>query len=347
MKENVVMNDVKSNRFAFIDAVRGIAALCVMMQHGLEVSGIESLSHASFGLKWFNLGELGVVAFFLVSGFIIPFSLEKSGSIGQFWISRCFRIYPLYVSVYITMIFLCGHFESCIGLIQNALAHISFAQDYFGLSNYVGGSWTLSLELLWYLSCSALFAMGLNEKWKLIFSIAIIGGLVLCLITVFGGIRIPMGRVSLLIACVVGFVFFHFSQCRLSAGAFRLLMILAICIIAANLVVGFYINPSKGFGAPSFTCVFLSWSAGFGLFVIAYFTRFCLVWQTTVFCFLGKISYSVYLMHAVMLLVLTRFGMHGFLFLFALILSTVSISFLTYRFIESPAIALAHRVYHK
>ena len=35
--------------------------------------------------------------FFLVSGYIIPASLERKGSVRGFWVSRAFRLYPLYI----------------------------------------------------------------------------------------------------------------------------------------------------------------------------------------------------------------------------------------------------------
>jgi len=35
--------------------------------------------------------------FFLVSGYIVPASLERKGSVGSFWVSRVYRLYPLYL----------------------------------------------------------------------------------------------------------------------------------------------------------------------------------------------------------------------------------------------------------
>src|SRR4051794_26399249 len=43
----------------------------------------------------FNAGLLGVALFFLVSGFVIPFSLDR-GSLSRFVIRRIFRLYPVY-----------------------------------------------------------------------------------------------------------------------------------------------------------------------------------------------------------------------------------------------------------
>jgi peptidoglycan/LPS O-acetylase OafA/YrhL len=80
-------------RYAFIDAIRGIAALSVMLQHSLYQSGLlgDFAHHATltgFIPTRLELGETGVVAFFLVSGFVIPLSLEKTASFMLFWLHR-------------------------------------------------------------------------------------------------------------------------------------------------------------------------------------------------------------------------------------------------------------------
>ena len=46
-----------------------------------------------------NTGLYGVLVFFLVSGYIIPASLERHGRVRTFWIGRVFRIYPLWSSL--------------------------------------------------------------------------------------------------------------------------------------------------------------------------------------------------------------------------------------------------------
>jgi len=47
--------------------------------------------------QWFDPGSYGVFVFFLISGYIVPASLERKGSVPTFWVSRMFRLYPLYL----------------------------------------------------------------------------------------------------------------------------------------------------------------------------------------------------------------------------------------------------------
>lgn len=89
-------------RYNFLDDLRGIAALAVFMQHLLgHIYHTIQEFHPLYKSVYFLLaetvdwGRFGVVLFFLVSGFIIPSSLNKS-SILTFIIGRFFRLYPAY-----------------------------------------------------------------------------------------------------------------------------------------------------------------------------------------------------------------------------------------------------------
>src|SRR5258708_34176805 len=82
-----------NKRLNFLDCIRGLAALAVFMEHAGDRlwRHFNDFTHYSFSVVKF-----GVAAFFLTSGFVIPFSLERGNSLKAFWISRFFRLYPLY-----------------------------------------------------------------------------------------------------------------------------------------------------------------------------------------------------------------------------------------------------------
>jgi peptidoglycan/LPS O-acetylase OafA/YrhL len=56
----------------FLDAIRGLAAVFVVLIYVLEIDP----RSRSFFIEKINFGALGVSAFIVVSGFIIPFSIE-------------------------------------------------------------------------------------------------------------------------------------------------------------------------------------------------------------------------------------------------------------------------------
>ena len=148
-------------RLAWLDALRGLAALAVVFDHASTL--VVTSTHA-FLYQWFNLGQYGVFVFFLVSGYIIPASLERKGSVRGFWISRGFRLYPLYALAIIAagVAYLLGY-----GTLRGAQDHPfqSAAADLLMLPNVLGGpnvpnvTWTLSYEMVFYLLLAALFSV--------------------------------------------------------------------------------------------------------------------------------------------------------------------------------------------
>ena len=84
----------KGRRLAWLDAMRGFAALCVVFDHMGDVV-LQRVHDGVYTVV--DTGQYGVFVFFLVSGYIIPASLERKGSVRGFWVSRGFRLYPLYI----------------------------------------------------------------------------------------------------------------------------------------------------------------------------------------------------------------------------------------------------------
>lgn len=153
-------------RLAWLDALRGFAALCVVFDHG---STLLLLPVRSYLYQWLNLGQYGVFVFFLVSGYIVPASLERKGSVRGFWISRAFRLYPMFLIVLAlsAMAYLTGH-----GTVANAGRHplTALLGWLFMLQNLVAGInvpvviWTLSYEMVFYLLLAALFSWGIHRR---------------------------------------------------------------------------------------------------------------------------------------------------------------------------------------
>nr|BFE86334.1 hypothetical protein GCM10020093_089350 [Planobispora longispora] len=65
-----------ATRLAWLDALRGLGAVAVLLEHALPWFMPQLRPY------WFNLGMYGVLVFFLVSGYIIPVSLEGEGTSG-------------------------------------------------------------------------------------------------------------------------------------------------------------------------------------------------------------------------------------------------------------------------
>lgn len=93
------------NRFAYLDTIRGFAALAVIVFHasrefidrGIPLGPVETSAFFLFN-EVTDLGKIAVVLFFMVSGFVVPFSLlkDRGSPTATFVITRIARVYPAY-----------------------------------------------------------------------------------------------------------------------------------------------------------------------------------------------------------------------------------------------------------
>jgi peptidoglycan/LPS O-acetylase OafA/YrhL len=88
---------------------------------------------------WSDPGQYGVFVFFLVSGYIVPASLERRGSVRGFWVSRVFRLYPLYLFALSAMIVLWASGIGSLGGMDSDAVTSSFA-DVFMLQSVLWGA---------------------------------------------------------------------------------------------------------------------------------------------------------------------------------------------------------------
>ncbi|MCU7728583.1 acyltransferase [Actinoplanes sp. KI2] len=141
-------------RMAWLDALRAVAALLVVYAH---------LSHyllrgaRNVSAEWLHAGPAGVMLFFLVSGYIIPASLERHGDLRRFWLGRLARLYPLYLVV-------CVLVALTVPLtVSGAVAHLTMLPQLLGAPLLTPVVWTLSFEMAFYLIVAALFALRLHR----------------------------------------------------------------------------------------------------------------------------------------------------------------------------------------
>ncbi|MFC5829715.1 acyltransferase family protein [Nonomuraea insulae] len=208
-----------SARLAWLDALRGIGALAVVAEHLLPwfLPGLRPY--------WFNLGIYGILVFFLVSGYIIPTSLERHGDVRAFWISRFFRLYPLYLAVIVVMLALAWWVpvrEAVPRDGSSVAAHATMLLDVVSVGGVADTMWTLSYEMVFYLLVTALFLTRGHERSGLLSMVfaaaAVVVGLVSsgavlaggwpayvsCAVFVVALAGVVLGRFRTAAACVLG-----------------------------------------------------------------------------------------------------------------------------------------------
>ncbi|MCY1139503.1 acyltransferase [Actinoplanes sp. Pm04-4] len=149
-------------RLDWLDALRGLAAITVVLFH-LSPQVIGDEAHLAV-MRQIDLGKYAVLLFFLVSGYVIPMSLERHGSLRRFWIGRLCRIYPAYLVTIGLFALLAAagllHWQASLRAETGAgvLAHITMMPDLVGVRGVVRVFWTLSYEMVFYLVVAGLFA---------------------------------------------------------------------------------------------------------------------------------------------------------------------------------------------
>ncbi|WP_326726105.1 acyltransferase [Streptomyces sp. NBC_00243] len=151
-----------------MDALRGIAALVVVFDHSSYSFMAEFRREL---MPEFNTSCYGIMVFFLVTGYVIPASLERRGCVRTFWIGRVFRIYPLWAAV-VTGVLAAGALGVAEvrdfggqGFASVAAAHLTLLQELLGTPNLLLVLWTLSYEMAFYLLVVALFTVRLH-RWS-------------------------------------------------------------------------------------------------------------------------------------------------------------------------------------
>jgi peptidoglycan/LPS O-acetylase OafA/YrhL len=155
-------------RLGWLDALRGFAALTIVCFH-LSPVVLGSELHLRI-FRHIDFGKYGVLLFFLVSGYVIPMSLERHGSLRRFWIGRMFRIYPAFLvavavlAVLITTGVLPLNRSLRAETVSGVLGHLTMLQDLLGLRGLVRVFWTLSYEMTFYLIVAGLFAFRAHRR---------------------------------------------------------------------------------------------------------------------------------------------------------------------------------------
>lgn len=339
-------------RLAFIDTLRGIAVLCVLIQHVLEqivltgqTGAYEGVLHGLIGY-YFNFGRYGVVLFFFVSGFVVPYSFPNSTApVRDFAVSRFFRLYPMYWLSIVLALAILPTTEAKVFPAWQVLVNLTMFQNLFGLPNMVVAHWTLAIELIFYIGCVVLFAAGLLRRSTAVFGIVV---LISC-----AGILLPMlfeqrivSRLLEVALNIDAMLIGKITRDTLIGRKLRwwhVAVSLGLhCVFAMVIFKRLYGGDYEGNFFHSYSIASAYILAGFTFVVFASYGDRLASRSLT---FVGMISYSVYLMQVYVLTLAEHYlGVGGHLpqwMVFAAVVFSVTllVSWVSYYAIEKPAVA--------
>ena len=154
---------MKQERFTLVHALRGLAALWVVLFHVAEAGHITGLRSQlpSWADLVFTAGHLGVAVFFALSGFVITHSVAgasiAASYIGRFALRRSIRLDPPYwasILFVVTVGYLSAEVKGeafALPTFPQTLAHLFYLQTLLGFPQINWVYWTLTYEIQFYL----------------------------------------------------------------------------------------------------------------------------------------------------------------------------------------------------
>jgi peptidoglycan/LPS O-acetylase OafA/YrhL len=322
---------LKENNF---DLLRLLLAVTVCLVHSYDLSGFEQLNWITTIFS----AVVAVKAFFVVSGFLIFMSFERSSSLSSYAGKRIRRIYPAYV----TVVMLCA-----IGLFavnsQGVAQHFSAAWWKYVLSHLVflnflqpslpgvfeanklaavnGALWTLKIEVMFYLVVP-LFVF-LFRRFGRLQVLVLTYGLSIAYAALCAqaaertgsGLYLELGRQlpgQLSYFMAGAFFYYHLDVLERHAGRF---LAAALAILAVNLF--WPLAALEPFALAT---------------VVVYFGLFLYVGNAGKF---GDFSYGVYIVHFPIIQLLLHWGrLDGWSFLLATLCITAGCGILLWHLVE-------------
>lgn len=145
-----------TNRFELIDGLRGVAAMMVVVYHFQPENVPQSVQ------MFLEQGRLGVDVFFVLSGFVIAHSVRHGiysfGFLARFGLRRSIRLDPpLWVSILLQVALIRLGMELFPDLDREMptgitlIANATYTMRFFGLDDAIGVLWSLTYEVQFYL----------------------------------------------------------------------------------------------------------------------------------------------------------------------------------------------------
>lgn len=356
----VVRSGRTEGRLEFLDCLRGVAVILVFVMHSTWLLR-DSAGAGSWLLdlaQRLDFGRMGVVIFFALSGFLIPSSLKGGVWKGtaNFLIGRFFRLFPAFwVSIVPSAFAIYWLFGREFGL-RDLLLNATMVPRLLGAPMANGAYWTLEVELFFYLVCVYLFVGGVLRNAFLTASIALVLGLIFYSSqrSLFGGVLNPkLSGDAFYFWLHVSIMFWGATFRKLwdgerlgwpALGVFALYSFYALvyrpaCVIP-ELIDGSISKP-----------VLMSVS-GYNFALLIFTASVLLQWpRLGVLAWLGRISYSFYLLHGAVIWVivwlLRNYTVLSGSDLIVYVVATFGLGTVvaasSYYAIEAPAIAFGRR----
>jgi peptidoglycan/LPS O-acetylase OafA/YrhL len=300
-----------------IEVMRGIAVLIVVLYHYTTRLPPEALNASAPAMVITNLGKLGVYIFFVLSGYLIAQSIEKSASLADFYAKRIARIWPLFAFASV-FVFICMHIWSppvvYTGLdpfytekrtVVDLIGSLFFLKD-LGFEWVDGAYWSILTELKFYVIIgifAAVFRGRFIERFAIFAVVVTTIDLILMISEPGHGVDFAQSGDLVILSKILhgGLISIYLPLFALGLLLHRGHMDAMFCAIALLAIISAIIGVAEDhkFNVQADVTFLLI----LGLILIA--DQFC--FGSRVFLWLGKYSYSIYLFHQMLGLTIIKY----------------------------------------
>jgi peptidoglycan/LPS O-acetylase OafA/YrhL len=262
---------------ANLDLLRSVAVLLVLAQHLQNRHLFGNLSNTGIGI-------FGVLLFFVHTCLVLMYSMERSGLegfalVGNFYVRRLFRIYPLSILAVLTAVAL--HLDSGVngaaGLAHTDLipagrivSNLLLVQNLVKPGSIINVLWSLPFEVQMYLFLPFLF-MWMGAKRSPVRRLLALWMLALCLAMAWshlanqGPLANVMGRLSIVayvpnfLPGIIAFALPHVPRIKSFLWLPFLLLLVAIYMIRPGMAAGWVLCLILGLSIPYFAEIQTGW----------------------------------------------------------------------------------------
>lgn len=175
---------LNNKRILFLDYLRTLAFITVIIGHkyGVKLSELRTDETLHITLRQaceliYSLcvsGALGVIIFFMISGFIITYVI-KTESVTEFFIKRIFRIYPLYIFALLCEAGYLFYFKNEATSLRTLFLQGLLIGDFFNVPTSLKNvEWTLRIEILFYLIMGMLKTLKITKNGNILIAALLI-----------------------------------------------------------------------------------------------------------------------------------------------------------------------------
>lgn len=350
------------HRLAFLDALRGLAAVYVVLFHVMAMPS-PALAADPLSSAVLAVGGTGVALFFVISAFSLCYTMPRHARSGtpllSFYLHRLFRIAPLFLVLLAFSIWRDGRGNHAGHAPGEIAANLTFTFNLFRgwEEGIVWASWAIGVEMLFYAVFPLLYAFVTTTARAAVAAVAATAAMLLASAGVFGDAGLAtvsdFGLLRHLPVFTYGLLAYHLFN-TLAATEARTATRVAVGLLlgAAVLWLALVVGLATGRVATGVSWMLFGLCYAAALVALSRLHLGVVVNRLT--RYLGQISYSLYLMHPIVIAVLIPvFGRiqaavaqptPAYLACALLTLSVaLPLAHLGYRWVEVPGIRAGHR----